>query len=156
MSFVHLHLILNHVPVIGSVFVLLLLALAWVKRSSEIGKLAIGFIVAIGVVSAVVFLTGEPAEEAVEHVAGVSDAVIHQHEDAAGLALVLAGTIGVMGLATLLWYRRLAIPRVVMSVALVATVALNAAMAWTAYLGGQIRHTEIRTSAGEVDRSDDH
>jgi beta-lactamase regulating signal transducer with metallopeptidase domain len=156
MSLVHLHLLLNHVPVIGAVFVLLLLALALWRRSSEIGKVAIGLLVAVAIVAGVVFLTGEPAEEAVENVAGISDSLIHEHEEAAGFALVLAGTLGVFGLALLAWYRSLALPRAMMGVALVATLALNAAMAWTAYLGGQIRHTEIRTSAGEVERNDHH
>jgi beta-lactamase regulating signal transducer with metallopeptidase domain len=156
MSPVHMHLMLNHVPVVGAVFVLLLLALALGKRSSEIGKVAIGLTVAIGLLATVVFLTGEPAEEAVEHVAGVSETLIHQHEDAAGVALLVAGTLAVLGLATLWWYWRQQLPRAVMHLALVAALALNAAMAWTAYLGGQIRHTEIRMSAGEVERNDDH
>jgi beta-lactamase regulating signal transducer with metallopeptidase domain len=157
MSLVHLHLLLNHVPIIGAVFVLLVLCLALWRRSSELGKLAVGMLVVIGVVASVVYVTGEPAEEAVENVAGVSEAIIHQHEDAAAIALMFAGSIGVMSLAALWWYGRRELPRAAMGIALAAVVALNGAMAWTAYLGGQIRHSEIRNgSVMQAEADEDH
>lgn len=143
MSLVHLHLVLNHVPVIGAVFVLLVLLLAFWKRSSEMGRLALGMLVVIGFVSAFVFLTGEPAEEAVENLAGVSESAIHLHEDAATVALVLSGVLGLLSVGFLWWYQRREIPRVVLGTALIAVLALTGTMGWTANLGGRIRHTEI-------------
>lgn len=156
MSFVHLHLLLNHVPVIGMVFVLLLLAVALWRRSSEIGKLALSVVVGIALVTGIVFLTGEPAEEAVEHVAGVSESIIHQHEEAAEAALIGTGMAGVLSLAFLGWYRRRELPRWVAAASLAVVLAVTGMMAWTANLGGQIRHSEIRggapiESGGDVD-----
>jgi hypothetical protein len=156
MSFVHLHLLLNHVPVIGTVFVLLLLAVALWRRSTEIGKLALSAVVGIALVSGIVFLTGEPAEEAVEHVTGVSESIIHQHEEAAEAALFGTGVAGVLSLAFLWWYRRRELPRWVVAASLAVVLAITGMMARTANLGGQIRHSEIRVGApvemgGDVD-----
>jgi nucleoside permease NupC len=154
MSFVHLHLLLNHVPVIGTVFVLLLLVIALWRRSTEIGKLALSAVVGIALVTAIVFLTGEPAEEAVEHVAGVSESVIHQHEEAGEAALFGTGLAGVLSLASLWWYRRRELPRWVAAASLVVVLVVTGMMAWTANLGGQIRHSEIRGGAPIETRGD--
>jgi len=159
MSFVHLHLLLNHVPVVGVVFVVLLLAVALWKRHSDIGKLALALLAGIAAITAIVFLTGEPAEEAVENVAGVSEALIHQHEDVALVALISTGVVGALALGLLWWYRRQTLPRRLVGASLVVMLGVSGLMAWTANLGGQIRHSEIR-SAGAVIGSeaerDDH
>src|SRR5688572_23069651 len=102
MSFVHLHLLLNHVPVIGIVFVLgVLLAALW-RRNSDVAKAGLSALVAVALDTVAVFFTGEPAEEAVENLAGVSDAVIHAHEDAALYSFIATGAAGAIALY-LLW-----------------------------------------------------
>ena len=45
MSLVHLHLMLNHAPVIGVVFAALLLSIAVLRHSDELTKVAFGFLV---------------------------------------------------------------------------------------------------------------
>ena len=147
MSLVHLHLLLNHVPVIGTFFILFLLAAALWRRSNETAKLGLFLMVGIAVVAGFVFLTGEPAEEAVEHVAGVTDAVIHSHEEAAEAALVASGLAGALGLGLLVWFWRRELPRWAGMVSLVTMLAVGGLMAWTANLGGRIRHTEISNGA---------
>jgi len=153
MSFVHLHLLLNHVPVVGVVFVVLLLAVALWKRNNDIGKLALALLAGIAAVTAIVFLTGEPAEEAVENVAGVSEALIHRHEDVALAALISTGVVGSLALGVLWWYRKQTLPRSLVGGAFVVMLGISGLMAWTANLGGQIRHSEIR-SVGAVGGSE--
>ena len=75
MNVVHLHLLLNHLPVIGSVFGLLLLAVAAWRRSDELSKVSLGFLALLGAASIVVYLTGEPAQDAVENLPGFSEAI---------------------------------------------------------------------------------
>jgi hypothetical protein len=147
MSLVHLHLLLNHVPVIGTFFILFILAVALWRRNSETAKLGLFLMIGVAVVAGVVFLTGEPAEEAIEHVAGISEAVIHSHEEAAEASLVAAGLAGALGLGLLAWFWRRELPRWAGVVSLVTTMAVAGLMAWTANLGGQIRHTEITGAA---------
>jgi hypothetical protein len=156
MNWAHLHLALNHVPVVGLPIVLLLLAWAMVKRSAEIMKAAFGLLILLAVVTVVVQVTGEPAEELVEGLPGVVDSMVEAHEESA-----LLGTIGVVvvGVAALFGLWRLQagriVPRWYSSVVLIAGITVAGMMVWIANLGGQIRHSEIRPGASAgVERSD--
>jgi len=150
MSIVHLHLLLNHFPVIGAIVGALLLAIALLRRSSELAKLSLGFLAIIGAASIAVFLTGEPAQEALEQLPGFSERLVDRHEDAALVATIVTGTIGALALAAVILYRRRAVPRWVSMLVLVCAVGSSAVMAYTAYLGGQIRHTELRATGGSL------
>jgi hypothetical protein len=143
MSLAHLHLILNHVPVIGMGFVLLILAIAAWRRDSANAKLGLSILIGLATVTAIVFVTGEPAEEAVEGIAGVSETMIHPHEEAAELALIATAVSGTLGALALVAYRRRPLPMWVMGTALAVALGVSATLGWTATLGGQIRHTEI-------------
>ena len=157
MSIVHLHLLLNHVPVIGMAFVLLILGVAIWRRNDGMGRLGLAVLVGLAAVTAMVFLTGEPAEEAVEGVVGVSESMIHPHEEAAEASLIVTGIVGVLALVTLIIYRRRSIPRWAAGTLFGATLATSAMLGWTANLGGQIRHTEIGGSAASSgETEDDH
>jgi len=47
MNWAHVHLILNHIPLIGIGFVILLLIIALVRRSSELIKVALTFVIIV-------------------------------------------------------------------------------------------------------------
>ncbi|MPZ20825.1 MAG: hypothetical protein GEV06_23395 [Luteitalea sp.] len=94
-----------------------------------------------------VYLSGEPAEEAIEHLAGVSEALIEQHETWAAGALVGVEGLGVLGLIGLFLLRRNPVlPTRFLGTTAIVLIITTAVLAWTANLGGQIRHTEIRPS----------
>jgi hypothetical protein len=153
MSGVHLHLMLNHVPVIGTMFVVFTLLVGVRTCSSQLGKLAMVMLAGVAVAAALVYFTGEPAEDAVERLAGVSRATIHAHEEAAELAFITSGVAGGLALVGLWWTRRRELPRWMYGAALAVALVVGGAMARTARLGGQIRHSEIRTvqQAGATD-----
>ena len=147
MSLVHLHLLLNHVPVVGIVGLVVLFGLAIWRRSGELGKAALGLTVALAVVTVAVHLTGEPAEELVELLPGFDEALVERHEDAAKAATIGMSALGLLAGASLVIYRSRSLPRRVAVAGLVGAVAVSALLAWTANLGGQIRHTEIRAAS---------
>ena len=156
MNTAHLHLLLNHVPVIGTAVAVALLGYAVARKSEELTRVSLGMLAILAVVGIGVFQTGEPAEEQVEGLAGVEEARIERHEEAALAATLLLAATGVVALGGLIALRREG-PRLVGRVGrwtLVLALAPTAAMAYAAYLGGQIRHTEIRGSpdapVGEV------
>ena len=154
MSTVHLHLLLNHFPIIGSIFAAVILVFAVMRKSSELGRLAFWFFTVLGILSIIVYLTGGSAEEAVERLPGISGTVIEEHEEAALVATIAIGVIGAVSVLLLFWFRRRMLPRAVMSAMLVGAMGVAGIMAYAANLGGQIRHTEIRdgtiaTSSGE-------
>ncbi len=102
MSWGHLHLLLNHVPVIGTLLGLLLLLVAFGRKNEELKKVTLGLFVLIALVTVPVYLTGEPAEEMVENIPGVSEAMIERHENAALFSLIAVEVGGIIALAGLL------------------------------------------------------
>jgi uncharacterized membrane protein len=145
MSIVHLHLLLNHVPVIGALFGGLLLAFALLRRSNELVKAAFVIFTVLGGLAVIVFLTGGPTEEIVEKLPGFSESIAERHEDIALIATIMMAAFGALTLLALWMYRRRVLPRGVVVTALVIAIGVNGVMGYTANLGGQIRHTEIRS-----------
>jgi uncharacterized membrane protein len=146
MNIVHLHLLLNHLPVVGTVFGILILGAAWVWRSAALARAGLATFVLLAIVGAIVFLTGEPAEELVEGLPGVAESAIEIHEEVALAATVALGLYGLLALGALIRYRTAgrAIPRTLIATAFLLALVPAGAMGYTANLGGQIRHTEIR------------
>lgn len=152
MDAVHIHLLLNHIPVIGTIFAVPLFAYALLRKSDELKQLSLTVLVLSAVVAIPVYLTGEPAEQSVEKLAGVSEAVIEEHEDSAKLSMVF---LMITGLLSLLGFVLIKIKRSFVAgwfvlVSLLFSIATAGLMARTANLGGQIRHSEIRTGGADV------
>lgn len=141
---VYAHLTLNHVPVIGTLIALVLLAGAFLRRSDELARAALWLLVVMSLFGVVAFLTGEPAEERVEHLPGFSENAIHEHEEAAEPTLIAIIVMGVAALGALVaFWKKPQLPRWVVVAVLVAALVCAGLLGWTARLGGQIRHTEV-------------
>ena len=67
MSLVHLHLVLNHFSIIGSFFALAFLVYGIVRKNETMNNAGRMIFVFVVCVTLPVYFTGEPAEEAVEH-----------------------------------------------------------------------------------------
>jgi len=147
MSGVHIHLMLNHVPVIGVFGAMLVLGIGIVKRSQDVMRVGLGLMVLVAAASVVVYLTGEPAEHLVKRLPGISRTALEAHEDAALYATVVALLLGVAAAAGLLVYRNAPVPLWLAVSALFLSLVSAGVTAWTAGLGGEIRHSEIRQEA---------
>lgn len=147
MNWAHVHLMLNHLPVLGTIFGLLLLGWAALRRSEMLQRAALATFVLTGLAAIPVFLTGEPAEKVVEHLAGTAEQAIEAHEEAALVALIAVEALGALALTTLVLFRKRGVPRPLVGAALVCALATAGWMAQTANLGGRIRHAELRSTA---------
>ncbi|TNE63550.1 MAG: hypothetical protein EP344_04405, partial [Bacteroidetes bacterium] len=78
----HLHLLLNHFPIIGTLLGLGVMFFGFLRRSDDVKITALWIWLIMGILAIPVLLTGEPAEEAVEGLAGVSENFLHEHEEA--------------------------------------------------------------------------
>ena len=150
------HLLLNHVPVIGSIFALAVLAWGLLRRSPEVQRAAMLAMVVIAVFTVVAYLTGKGAEEVVEHLPGISHDLVEEHEEAAlwaGWLLVATG----LAAAWALWAGRggRRAPGWTTGAVLLLGALGFAASARTAHLGGLIRHPEIRSDGVSAPASDD-
>lgn len=151
MNQAHLHLLFNHFPIIGTILCLLLLLFALMRKSDELKRASLGGLVLISLLTIPAYLTGEPAEKVVEHLPGVSEALIESHEETALVAFIVLGVTGAFALAGLLWFRRRPIlPTWLATVVLLLTSISVGLMARTGNLGGEIRHTEIRSGTAVI------
>ena len=115
------------------------------RKQNSIKSVAAVILALMAILAIPVYLTGEPAEELVEKLPGVSEAMIELHEDAATIAIWLMGVTGVAAILALFlaWQKRKA-TNIFFAITFLLSVVCFAAMAHTSYYGGQIRHTEIR------------
>jgi uncharacterized membrane protein len=119
--------------------------LALSRRSAPI-EAAAYFLFVISAAGAIVaYLTGEGAEEAVEHIGGISKTAIEAHEHFAIyplFALILLGILSIAGI--ILIQKKSGLARKIPLILIIIAVISFMLVAWTAYLGGQIRHTELK------------
>lgn len=143
----HVHLYINHLPIFGTFLGALVLILALWRRS-EHTEIAAYFLFIVSAVGAVItYLTGEGAEETVEHIQGISKSTIERHEDFSVYPLILLIVLGIASVVGIIliqkkyrWAKR--IPYLI----LILSVISFGFIGWTGYLGGQIRHTEINSA----------
>ena len=148
MNAAHLHLVLNHLPVVGLIFGLGVLVIGQIRRSHSATRVALWCLFAAALTAVPAYLTGEPAEGIVERLPGVAKRPLEQHEDFAVFALSGAIASGLLAaLVLFLWRKSPALPAWAVSVVMLVSLASAGAMGWTAKLGGEIRHPEIRQAA---------
>jgi peptidoglycan/LPS O-acetylase OafA/YrhL len=144
-NYPHLHLLINHVPILGSIFALLLMLWAMQRGHRELRRLALWVALFVGLSSYPAYLTGDEAHEQVEDFPGIDHDAAEEHEESAELAMVIMlVTAGVSGLALFLGRGERTEPRWVRGAVLLGLVASSATVAKAAWDGGTIRHEEIR------------
>lgn len=146
MNWAHVHLIINHIPVIGIGLLILLFIVAMVRKNKGLITVALAFIILISLATIPVYLTGEPAEEVVEDMPGISEELIEEHEEQAEIAFILVEVAGGLALITLIARRysdNLGQRLVILT--LLVLIVSGGLIGWTANLGGKIHHEEIRS-----------
>src|SRR5215471_14527931 len=99
MNAAHVHLMLNHVSIIGSLFGLILLAVAMMRRSRELVTVSLACFASVALMSLPVYFTGPPAEAVIRHLPDFSEEVVKRHEEAAQFAFTGIECVGVLALA---------------------------------------------------------
>src|SRR5262245_45036312 len=140
----HLHLLLNHVPTVGSVVALGLLLLALVRRESAFRHAGLEVLFAIAVLTLPVYTSGVAAYLEIRKRPELSDYLMRVHQDAALYAFVATELAGFVAWVALWQTKRRgrAAPGVVLATMVILALAL-AITARAANLGGDIRHPEI-------------
>ncbi|MBF2052839.1 MAG: hypothetical protein IGS03_05155 [Candidatus Sericytochromatia bacterium] len=148
MSTAQIHLLLNHVPVFCTLLGLPILLYGWLKKQTPVVYVALALFI-VGAISAVpVYFSGEGAEDLVERLPGVLESLIETHEDLAKIAMLAVEALGLTALAGwFVLYKKPEATRWLMPVLAVLSLGTTGIMAQTAHVGGQIRHSEIRSQA---------
>jgi len=147
----HLHLLLNHVPTVGSVVAVGLLLLAFARRDESLKRASLELLFLVAVLTLPAYVSGVAAHQTLRNRPDVSDHAMRVHQDAALAGFTATELAGFLAWIALWQSRRRgrAAQGLVPAVTLLSMLAL-ALMARAATLGGEIRHPEIRTdlSAG--------
>lgn len=144
----HLHLITTHLPVLGSLFGLLLFVLGMVRKSRELLRTSLGVFVVSALGAIPTYLSGAPAGDMLmKAMPSMSTDIGDQHAEVAILAMVAVVALGLVAVIELVVYRESAhLPRWLTVCTLALALITTATMVWTASLGGQVRHTEIQSA----------
>jgi hypothetical protein len=151
MTPVHLHLLVIHLPLAGTLLGLVLLLASLVRRKEAgMAQAAALVLVLSGAGAVVAEESGEGAEHTVEELPGVEESFIEAHEEAAELAVPVAVVTGLLALGSAA--ARTLRPGAgwamgVSALALVGNLASAGAMVRVGQTGGRIRHPEVRDGA---------
>lgn len=150
MNWVHLHLALNHVPVLGVLFAFILLVVGLIKRSDELKRTSLCFLLVLTLISIPIKFTGDFAYEKTSEEPWMSASIAEEHEQSADQATTAVFLLGIAAAFGLFRGRgKRTIPTWVYATTLILALATFVLMARTANLGGQIRHPEIRAQEKE-------
>lgn len=158
MTAAHWHLVLNHIPLLGIIFGTILLIYGVWRNQEDVQKASLGMLAVAGLFTLAVYLTGEPAEELVEGLAGVSHDAIEAHEEFGIYALIGGLATSILSTGALLFASlRRHIVRWTVYLVLAVALLTTGLLGYTASLGGQIHHQELRNepSSHTIDGEDD-
>ncbi len=146
MDWVRLHLALNHVPVLGTFFALLALGVSVWRRNGEFVRLSLWNVVMLSLLSVAIKFTGDRAwEELRPFPRPYEGPRVERHEQAADQATTGIFLCGLSAAVALVVSRReKRVPVALLAVVMGLLVVTFGLMAWTANLGGQLRHPQLR------------
>jgi len=155
MNDAHLHMVVNHFPIIGTIFGLGILITGIVMKNTVIKNVAYVLFIICAIFGLVSMSTGEGAEEIAENLPSVTDHIIHEHEEMAeklALVLYVLGGISILGLYMNIKKHSKAnlISYLAFIIALVGVFLGKQ----TGTTGGEIRHTEIRENTSNSTTSE--
>jgi len=148
LNFAHLHLLLNHFPIIGSIIGIALFFASFFGKNEDLRRSSLIILAFVALLTIPTFLSGFGAQLSIQGKPGVSDTLMSRHEGSAMLSLWFMLATGVFSLVGLWQFRYRGRPAP-WSIAVIFLLSLLtvAMMARTGNTGGDIRHPEISANA---------
>jgi hypothetical protein len=143
----HVHLLLNHFPIIGTLVGLALFLMSFIGKNGDLRRASLIVFAGVALLSIPTFVSGVGAQVTIHGNPDAAAALIKRHEGAAILSLwfVLAnGALALIGLAQS--YRSSRPAHWNITAVLVFSLLTVGLMARTGSTGGDIRHPEVRAS----------
>jgi uncharacterized membrane protein len=149
MNFAHLHLLLNHFPIVGTIVGLGLFLISMVGKNEDLRRASLIIFPAMALLAILAFFSGVGAQGAIRKAPGVSEDLIERHQGAAMLALLfmeITAAFSLVGLWKSQGTTRPARWNWSLSAVLLFSVVTVGLMARVGTTGGDIRHPEIGTA----------
>ena len=157
METAYLHLITNHLPIIGIPIATALYGYGLLRRSGEVKRCGLLLLIFLGAASIGVYLLGQGGEDFVEELPGVSHDAIENHEAAALIGLIAALFAAAFALFALVrwgWLRRQnaepTIPVWASIIVLILGLSASGIFGYVGRLGGKIRHPEFHGGVSQA------
>jgi hypothetical protein len=155
MNLVHVHLWLNHLPILGTLIALALFGIALIFDRDDLKQAGLALFVMIALFSIPAYMSGNAAQNEIKDDPGYSMELIQAHQGSALMAFLfieLTGAVSLVGLWRFSrseknpWMERPAKWNLIAVLAL--AIATSGVMAVAGNTGGEIRHSEIAVGPG--------
>lgn len=147
MNEAHLHMVVNHFPIIGTIFGFGILIVGLIRKDITIRNVSYFIFVITALFAAVSMATGDGAEEMVEDMPNIGRQIIHEHEEMAEKLAIVLYLLGLTSIVSLFFNRKNNPKERIISFAILTIAAIGMFLAQqTGTTGGEIRHTEIRSN----------
>jgi hypothetical protein len=149
----YVHVLINHFPVVLATMGFLAVIGALITNRRGLWLYAMGTLTVAGLIIYPVHFTGDEASHALRGMWYIQRDMIHAHDDAAGITMLLTLLVG--AISAYAWWRALRrrdemIPGLLRAAVSIGALAAFASASWTSYLGGKIIHDapvlELRTA----------
>ena len=144
MNGVHIHLVVNHFPIITPILALLILIAGFIFKSQIVKRVAFALFIFGSLFTFAAMATGDGAEDFAEELEIASHLTIHAHEEHAEIFAILSYVLGAFSLVSL-WsnVKGKDFAKVLAYVTLAFSLIVIYFAQQTGSSGGEIRHTEL-------------
>jgi uncharacterized membrane protein len=147
MNDAHLHMVVNHFPIIGTIFGIGILVVGLIMKNNSVKNSAYVLFAVAAIFAAFSMGTGEGAEEIVEDMPSIGKQIIHEHEEIAEKFAIVMYATGFFGLLSLFAsYKKNKLANIASYITLVLALVAGVLTKSVGTTGGEIRHTEIRSN----------
>lgn len=149
----HIHLMINHFPVIGTFFGLILYGIGFLRKNKVLEKAGLFTFLGIALISIPTYFSGLMAHETIEKMAGTSKKAVHEHQEMAETALFLMAGLAIASLTLLvvMWRSKNNKTGLMKGIVLVLALITFTFMSLVDNLGGKIRRPELRNDKDKVE-----
>jgi uncharacterized membrane protein len=151
MNDAHLHMVVNHFPIIGIIFGFGILIVGLVLKNKTLQNTSYALFIVAAIFGAISMGTGEGAEELVEDMPNIGKQIIHEHEELAEKLAVLLYVLGGLSLVGMyLNFKKNSKAKLLSFLILGIATAGLFLIQKVGTSGGEIRHTEIRANGNTM------
>jgi len=157
MNLPHVHLLLNHIPIIGTLITLGLFLVSLVAKRDDMKQISLALFALIALMAIPAYMSGSGAQQALQESTEISTATIETHQGAAFIAFIFMEITGLFSLMGLWRFSRTAKnpwesgpARFNLLAVLLLAIATSGLMSVAGNTGGEIRHEEIGSGQESV------
>ena len=148
MNDAHLHLVVNHFPIIGTIFGLGILIVGMILKNNSVKTVAYVLFIIAAIFAAFSMSTGEGAEELVEDMPNIGKQIIHEHEELAEKFALVLYAMGALSLVSIYFsIKKISLLKYTTIITLLLALIGVFLAQKVGTSGGEIRHTEIRANS---------